>query len=117
MLTYALDSNSWDLTLDDAGDFATVSDRQQVAQDVASAIRTFQGECWYNTTLGLPYFDSILGQTPTASLLKDQLKTAALTVPTVQSVAITALQLTRRGLRGIVLVSSSQLSEPVSVSF
>jgi hypothetical protein len=48
---------------------------------VASACRTFLGECYYDTTLGVPWFQQILGQSPPLALLKQQLCAQAALVP------------------------------------
>lgn len=52
-----------------------------LAQDAASAIKTFLGEVYYDTTLGIPYFEQILGYAPPISLMKAYFVQAALTVP------------------------------------
>ena len=62
----------------DTGDIA-------LAQDVASAVRLFLGELWYNTPKGIPYFEDVLGQLPPLSLLTGYIEKAALTVPGVVS--------------------------------
>jgi hypothetical protein len=84
MQTLLLDRTIWDLVLTSAGDIAAANDPYSVSQDVCSAIRTFQGECWYDTTLGVPY-NLILGQFPPIEYVKAQLVQAALTVPEVTS--------------------------------
>ncbi|NTU49373.1 MAG: hypothetical protein HGA87_00500 [Desulfobulbaceae bacterium] len=56
-----------------------------LAQDVASAIKLFDGELWFQTDKGIPYFEEILGQAPPLSLLKRYLEDAAMTVPGVTS--------------------------------
>lgn len=117
MLTYALDPNTWDLKLDLNGNFATASDADQIAQDVASAIRTFLGECWYDTRQGMPYFQSIFGKTPSSAFLKAQIKRCALTVPTVTAVSTVALKLVKRQLTGSVLVTTSTSTTPIQVNF
>lgn len=85
MNTLLLDLNNWDLLTDATGDIAMASEPYALAQDVASAIKTFLGEVWYNRTLGIPYFDEVLGHAPPMSLLKEYLVNAALTVPGVVS--------------------------------
>jgi len=60
MDTLLLDLDNWDLTVDAAGNWAVASPPYAIAQDVASAIKTFQlqagpndpvlGECWYDNT-------------------------------------------------------------------
>lgn len=65
-----LDTVAWDLVLDAKGNIAVCSDPYATAQDVACALRTFQGECYYDTTRGVDYFGQILGQQPSASTMK-----------------------------------------------
>ena len=62
-------SSSWDLTAS-GGQIATVSGAQELEQAVASAVRTFLGECWYDTTQGIPYFEQILGHNPPSALVQ-----------------------------------------------
>jgi hypothetical protein len=83
--TLLLDADLWDLCADANGNIAQAAPPYAIAQDVASAIKTFLGEVWYNTTLGIPYFSQILGKTPPASVFKAQMVRAALTVPGVVS--------------------------------
>ena len=52
-----------------------------LAQDVASAVRLFLGELWYNTSKGIPYFENVLGKLPPLPLLIGYIEAAALTVP------------------------------------
>lgn len=77
--------SGWDLTLDAAGNLAVAIGPYAIAQDVASAVRLFLGELWYDTTSGVPY-DQILGQRPPLQFLKAQFVAAAMTVPGVASV-------------------------------
>lgn len=81
MNTLLLDQTTWDLCLDVHGNIAMAQNPYALAQDTASAVRLFQGEAWYDTAQGIPYFDQILGQTPPLLLVKKLLETAALTVP------------------------------------
>jgi hypothetical protein len=81
MDTLLLDTLSWDLTVDTAGNIAMATEPYALAQDAASAIRTFAGEVFYDTLLGIPYFTQILGYAPQISLMKAHFNEAALTVP------------------------------------
>jgi len=102
----------WGLTLNAAGNIATAYDAAPVtpalrplyalAQDVASAIRLFRGELWYDTTQGMPYFEQILGKRPPAEFLKAQFVQAALTVPGVATAVCTFKSFTGRLLVGSV---------------
>jgi hypothetical protein len=83
MQTLLLDTMRWDLCLDAFGNIAVASAPYALAQDVASAIRLFHGECYYNTTRGVRYFEDILGQTPPLPVVKAELVNAAMTVPLV----------------------------------
>ena len=81
MDTMLLDRTVWDWCLDASGNIAVATDPYSVAQDVASAVRTFIGECYYQTNLGIPYFQQILGQLPPLAFVKAQICAAAATVP------------------------------------
>ena len=84
METIFLNPNTWDLALDTDGNIAKAKDPYAKAQDVASAVKLFKGELYYDTTQGLPYFESILGQSKQSlALYKHRLEKAAMTVPDV----------------------------------
>ena len=83
--TLLLDRTQWDLVLDSNGNIALASPPYALEQDVASAVRLFLGELWYDTTKGIPYFEEILGQLPPVSLLTAYIESAALSVPGVIS--------------------------------
>jgi hypothetical protein len=110
-------SSDWDLTTDPFGNIALGTPEGSVAQDVASAVRTFLGECWYDTTLGLPYFESILGQRPATAFLKNQIEQAALTVPDVTGVSVAKLAISGRQLTGTVITTTSTSATPIEVTF
>lgn len=110
-------SANWDLILDPAGNWLMAEEDPSTAQDVASAIRTFLGECWYDLSLGLPYFEAILGQRPPRSLVVAKIQQAALTVPDVATAAVTFLGLKNRALTGVVLVTSARHANPITVTF
>lgn len=82
MKTLLLDTVAWDLVTDAVGNIAVASDPYSLAQDAASAIRLFQGELYYDTAQGVPYWASILGASPPPiSLMRTKFVAAALTVP------------------------------------
>lgn len=78
--TLLLDRTTWDLCKDASGNIAVAEAPYAIAQDVASAIRTFLGECWFNTKDGVPYWSDILGQQPPMQLIKKDIVAAAMTV-------------------------------------
>lgn len=84
--TLQLDPNAWDLMLDANGNIAVLAENStnltlpsSLSQDAASAIKTFLGECYWDTTIGVPYLTRILGHAVPLSLLKQLLVDAALT--------------------------------------
>jgi len=86
--TLLLDTVTWDLVVDSSGNIAMATEPYSLAQDAASACRLFQGELWYDTTQGVPYFQAILGQMPPLAYLKARYVAAAQTVPDVLSVNV-----------------------------
>ena len=67
--TLLLDISEWDLVLDAYGNIAVAQPPYALAQDVASAVQTWQGECIYDTTQGIPWDDEVIGQLPPQALL------------------------------------------------
>lgn len=85
MTTLFLHPQMWDLCLDDQGNIAYAKDPYGKAQDVASAIKLFKGELYYDTEKGIPYFDETLGRKQSLALYQYRLEQAALTVKGVKS--------------------------------
>lgn len=109
MNTLLLDLTFWDLVLDSSGNIAVASAPYAVAQDVASAQRTFQGEVWYNSLIGIPYFRDIFGENPPVSLLAAYMVDAALTVPDV--VANPAPVFTLQSFQGRTVVGQTTFTD------
>ena len=102
--TLLLDVGKWDLCVDAFRNIATASEPYSLAQDAASAIRTFASECWYDKSLGIPYWTQVLGFAPPLSLMKSYFVTAALTVPKVVSAQCFIASISDRKIRGQVQV-------------
>ncbi len=98
--TLLLDRTQWDLVIDSAGNIACASPPYALAQDVASAIKLFLGELWYDQTKGIPYFEDILGKLPPMSLLIAYIEKAALTVPGVVTAKCVITSFTSRSVTG-----------------
>jgi hypothetical protein len=81
MDTMLLDTASWDMVLDADGNWAIASNPYSEAQDVASAIKLFLGEAYFDVSQGIPYFGQIFGVRPNLQFVKSQIEAAALTVP------------------------------------
>lgn len=100
MDTLLLDQTLWDLVADASGNIAVASEPYRIAQDVASAVRLFAGELWFDTSKGVPYFSDILGQRPPPQFFKAQIEKAALTVPGVAQARCVIATFTDRALTG-----------------
>ena len=98
--TMLLDRTTWDLVIDAYGNIAVADVPYSQAQDVASAQRTFAGECWYDQSLGLPYWSQILEKKFAAAILRSKLSGAALTVPGVVNARVTFSGVVDRRLTG-----------------
>lgn len=114
MQTLLLDLTYWDLCLDASNNIAIASDSYSVVQDVASACRTVLGECYYDTTIGIPYFSQILGQSPSASFIKIKLQAAASTVPGCTNPTVFLTGLSGRMLTGQVQFTDSNGTSQVA---
>lgn len=113
MQTLLLATDTWDLITDADGNIALAGDPYAVAQDVASACRTWKGELWYNTAPGIPYKE-ILGQSPPLGLVKAMLEAESLTVPGVASASCLFSSTRNRTLSGQIQVTT-QSGEVINV--
>ena len=98
---------TWDLCLDSSGNIAQAAEPYSLAQDAASAIRTFLGEVYYDTTLGVPYFTEILGQNPPIELIRADFVAQALLVPDVVAAKVYFSSVSNRAITGQVHVTNN----------
>jgi hypothetical protein len=117
MQTLLLDTATWDLILDADGDIAVASDPYAQAQDAASRIKTFLGECYWDTTLGVPYLTEILGKNPSPALLKALFVAQAEVVPDVASAQCFLTEISERALSGQIQVTPEGGGEPAAMNF
>jgi hypothetical protein len=117
MQTLLLDVAQWDLVLDANGNIAVASDPYSLAQDAASAIKTFLGEVFWDTTIGVPYLQQIFGVAASLALVKAQLTEAALTVPETASAQCFITAFTQRNLQGQVQVTSQTTGQTSALPF
>lgn len=89
MNTLLLDTTNWDLVVNTQGNLAVATNLYALAQDAASACRTFLGEVWYDTMLGIPFTDQILGKLPPTSFLQAQFQGQSEAVPGIASAKVT----------------------------
>lgn len=78
MKTLLLAVDTWDVVLDANGNWAVADVPYALAQDVASSIKTFLAEVWYDTTIGVRWKQQILGKRPPVSLFQEYMVAAAL---------------------------------------
>ncbi len=116
MNTLLLTLDRWDLCLDAANNIAKAEQPYSYAQDVASAIRLFLGEAWYDTARGVPYFEQVLGHTPALNEFRELMVRAALTVPGVVSAECILSAFDNRTVQGQVnFVDENGNTETVTV--
>ena len=114
--TLLLDLDNWDLCVDAAGNIAVASEPYSQAQDVASAARVWSGECYYDTSLGVPYADQILGQNIPTQILNASVAEAAQTVPGVQSaVAYVSIDAATRTMSGQIQITTGTGTETITL--
>ena len=114
MDTLLLDRAEWDLVLDAAGNIAVASNPYSLAQDAASAVKTFLGECYWDTTVGVSWFQ-ILGKNPPPALIKAEIERVAKTVPDVATAQCFLSSMSGRMISGQIQVTSA-LTGAVSVA-
>lgn len=115
--TLLLDTLAWDLVLDANGNIAVAAEPYALAQDAASAIKTFLGEVYWDTTIGVPYLEQILGKNPSLALLKALFVQAARTVPGVADARCFLSAMNARGVSGQVQVTSSTTGQVSAANF
>lgn len=113
MITFSLNSD-WDLHLDDEGNIAIKSDKEQIAQDVASCCRVWEGEDIWNTKRGIPYKSEVFGQKVNISLLQSYLNDEARRTPGVDSAQVIINSFVNRNIDFDIIVTTSD-GETVNV--
>lgn len=111
-----LDVVTWDLVTDAHNDIAAASAPYALAQDAASADRTFLGEVFWDTTIGVPYLTQILAKRPSLALVKAQLVAQAETIPGVASAKVFISAISDRVVEGQVQVTPEDTSLPTAVA-
>lgn len=63
----ALDTSEWDLFLDRTGNISTLGKKESselLCQRIKHRLQTFQGECFLDRNVGVPYFSEVLKKRP-----------------------------------------------------
>lgn len=115
--TILLGTDTWDLLLDADGDIALATEPYSLAQDAASAILTYIGECFWDTTVGVPLLQQVFGQRPSIAVIKALFVKAALTVPDVGTAQVFITGFTNRQISGQVQVAAASTGQASAASF
>lgn len=116
-----LDVPIWDLTLNGAGNMAVVEEPDSLPQDAASGIQAFEGEYYWDTTLGVPWFQKVLGASPppTLPLLKQIIiEDGALpSNPDIAAAQVFISSFSNRGVSGQVQVAAAGSAAVLAANF
>lgn len=102
-----LDRDQWDVCLDASGNIARATEPYAQVQDAASAVRVFEGEAYYDTTLGVPYWTDVLGRSQPTQIMRARAQQAALTVPGVIDASAVLVKLPNRVLGGQIQIRTN----------
>lgn len=107
-----LDPDSWDIDLDDKGNIRVVGNPYACAQDVATACSTLRGECIYNTSAGIPYYENIMGVQPGAGAVQSYLENEAMRLPYIAQASATVINDSgARASTGVIVVVDTNGTE------
>ncbi len=67
-MNLSISDSSGDLVVD-KGQLVLVEEREELEQHLAQRLRTFLGEWFLDTTIGIPYFDDILVKQPNVNVV------------------------------------------------
>lgn len=101
-----LDTDTWDITLNQGGSLATCTGDYALAQDVANRIRLFTDDAYYQPDDGIPHFVLDLGQKVSESLVRARYREQALTVSGVTSATISDLSVSDRVMTGTIEITT-----------
>ncbi len=107
MNTLLLTVDTWDLCVDALGNIAMASGAYALAQDAASACRTFLGEVYYDNSVGVPYWQSILGKPASLPLVRAALQEAAMSIQGVTGARVYLSTVEDRVLTGQVQITDA----------
>jgi hypothetical protein len=116
MNTILLNPVTWDLMKDSSGNIAMASDPYSQAQDAASEIQTFKGEVYYDTTIGVPFDEEVMGKAPPLSYIRSLFVAAALRVPGTAGASCFFMSFVKRKLIGQVQIVND-LNQKATVAF
>jgi hypothetical protein len=86
MADWKLDTTTGDLELDSNNDLILVTGVDAIAQDVTVRLKTFLGEWYLDTRVGMPYFEQLLGKKPRLGAVRSLFLEAIQQTPGIQTV-------------------------------
>lgn len=113
--TLLLDRDGWEVCLDASGNIAVATEPYSQVQDAASAVRVFEGEAYYNTTLGVPYWSDVLGRSQPTQIMRARAQQAALTVPGVIDANAILVTLANRTLGGQIQIRTASGEQEITI--
>lgn len=101
-------NDMWDIYISDNGGIATTADNLAygIAQDVANAVRLFTQDAYFDQDRGIPHFTVDLGVTPSMSVVRARIRSAAMSVPGVTSVDVSGIAYSTRGIYGDIIITT-----------
>ena len=102
-----MDTQTWDLCLDSNLNIAICQAPYCDAQDAACHLRLFQGELYYDTKQGMPYWQSILGGWPSPPVLRAYMVAQAVLATGVETAKAYITSWQDRQIAGAVVVTDA----------
>jgi len=96
MTTLALDSNH-DLLIKN-NSFQVISGEEEVRQKIITVLKTFRGECFLDTTKGIPYLTDVIGKQSNLNLIASLIKDEIIGLDIVESLDAFSLEVENRVL-------------------
>ncbi|KMK23089.1 hypothetical protein ABW11_20990 [Pluralibacter gergoviae] len=106
-----LNPDTWDIELNSSNNLSTVGNPYACAQDVATACSAFRGECIYQTGIGVPYNEKILGQNPGTGSVQTWLENEALRLPYIADARATIVAGEARVATGVIVITDRNGTE------
>ncbi len=120
MIDIKLSSADWDLDIS-GGDLSFVVNADQVVQHIRQRIQTFLGEWFLDLSVGVPWFQDILGKPQRLDIVETTLKTTITGTPGVTSLTSFAIDVDNAAERIIavsfaVVVNGEEISQTVETT-
>lgn len=103
MISLKLIKDSWDIQLDENGLLLVADADYSIAQNVATAVRLFTNDAYFDTRSGIPHFQITYIRNPNLSVIRSRIKATAEAVVGVASATVILNPLTEAGtLSGVI---------------